>query len=308
MENLGIQINYIEEIDVQKDIIEETNKVFGLEKCKEKLINYNTYTKIKDKLHIGNCNVWIKNKSKYNTAHKLVEIIWNILKKNGIIKTKYKYLDIDVSLEETYIQEDLVIVELDSMWSVKEKFKKLLNKYPDKIFIVIQNESGSDENEVIEEIVWRMEIEPISQNDKINYIKKTLKEQNIRLEEDNTFLEDMSSKPYSEIKSDLLNIIVRCKEKNIKMINKNVMKEELCMIYIKKNEKEKKENNKDSIKKLEKLIGLEEVKAQINQIINYINVNKTRGKMPMLHMCFLGNPGSGKTEVARMVRQDICRK
>lgn len=305
MEEIDLKIKYIEEIDIQTDIIDKVNNVYGLEGCKWKLINYNSYTKLKGKINIGNYNVWIKNKSRYNSAEKLVEIIWNILKSNGVIETGYKYIDTYGRKEE--IEEDLLIIEIDSVWNLREKFRELFYYYPNKIFIVIERVSIDEEyrSEEIEEIIWRMEVEKISKKDKIDYIKKTLKEQGIKIEKRNILIEKLSNKPYSEIRSEMLNIIVKCKDENVNIIGNTEFEKE----NIENNKNRIKEkDNKNSIKELETLIGLEEVKEQINQIINYIKVGKTRGKMPMLHMCFLGNPGSGKTEVARIVRKDICRK
>ena len=52
----------------------------------------------------------------------------------------------------------------------------------------------------------------------------------------------------------------------------------------------KRPNNKQGLQKLNKLVGLDEVKQQVQQIINYIQVHKQRGTMPNLHMMFKGNP------------------
>ena len=51
---------------------------------------------------------------------------------------------------------------------------------------------------------------------------------------------------------------------------------------------------------LESLIGLAGVKETIKEIVTFL---KRRGKnsMPCLHMCFTGNPGSGKTSVSRIL-------
>ena len=52
--------------------------------------------------------------------------------------------------------------------------------------------------------------------------------------------------------------------------------------------------------KLDALVGLESIKSSVRKIKSYALANKDNAGLN-LHMCFLGNPGTGKTEVARII-------
>lgn len=286
----------IEEKQTTKQILKSLDGCLGIPKRTKQIIKmYADYIKLykKNKIKIGNLNMILYCNN--NNYTEIVNIINKLLYKEGITKFSNYELLTEVSYNRNNIgANDLCVIYDDNL---KEyKINKLFRDYPKAVFIVICNENNK---KIIDNIrsnfTWEIGIDEPTEQEKIKYIKNTIKEHNLKCKVTSSELGALTGYDIETIDSCLIGAILRANKKKIDYITK----EEL---HIMKNP-----HHKQGLKKLNQLVGLEEVKQQVQQIINYIQVHKERGTMPTLNMVFKGNPRNRQNRSGKNYWRDICR-
>ena len=219
-------------------IIDELDNLCGVVQNKEVLKNMIIYKKLrnKGKVDFGNFNIIVRDDSSYNLLDGLLKVASKIFYKYNIIPNdRICYLDKlvnnrkDSPFEKIAVVEDGIIVINDRKLRINyidnlEAIEKIMKTYNDKVFVFEDTNwcEGETDAELGFLASWRMTIEKISLEDKIMYCRNIFDKNNLKYKRQD--IKEFSDQPFWKIKNEVMQLIVECKSKDIKMVSNDMLK------------------------------------------------------------------------------------
>ena len=288
-----------------KAIWRKLSTVYGIESCMDSIKNYIKFLELNknDKINFGNYNVLIKCSDDFIDAEKLVCIIEELLEANKIINIKHIYMEprqLRTNLLNTFNKKSdkdnqLIVVSSElvnlDMSSVQANLNKCIDENLNDVYIVLYRYDKNCwwRNDInLPKVFWKFELDEFSEDDKTSYIVNTFKNNNVKIDSKCNVINYLSNEKYEDIQKEMMEILIKVKSNNIvKLTNKALADLELRK-YLKTKTVIP---SKKGMQELMALQGLDNVKTEVQKIINYLKINKNRGTAPpSLHMMFYGKP------------------